>query len=207
MRIARAAALLALFPAACSAQSSPTSAPTPRPAASPEMPVAEQPVAAPTAAATAQSAMLPDRTLSCTLGRITNPDPSREQTDAEIVYEGKHAFSLLLPGGPARTTPPPDATDDPDPVNPRTRILADPDGLTRGFPNRFDRVIDLWPQRVEMTTTIDQPRVNLIIVNPIDAAAGTAMLFMTQATDAATFDMQHLYRGPCTVKTAAAPRG
>lgn len=146
--------------------------------------------------------MLPDRTLTCTLGRITNPDTSREQTDAEIIYEGRHAFSLFLPGGPARTAPPPDATEAPEPVNPRTRILADPDGLAGRFRGRFDRVIDLWPQRVEMTASVADPLVNLIIVNPIDPAAGTAMLFMTQATDVATFDLQHMYRGPCTVKTA-----
>jgi hypothetical protein len=180
MRIRRFAALLALMPIACSAQAPSQPAPQAKPG------------------------MLPDRLLTCTLGRITNPDPSREQADDEIIYEGKHPFTLLLPAGPARTAPPPDATDDPEPVDPRTRIVADPDGLAKGFPNRFDRVVDLWPQRVEMTTTIDTPLVNLIVINPIDAQAGTAMLFMTQATDVATLDMQHLYRGPCTV---SAPKG
>lgn len=148
--------------------------------------------------------MLPDRLLTCTLGRMTNVDPTKDQKESDIVYEGRHAFSLLLPAGPARTTPPPDATEDPEPVNPRTRIVSDPDGLAKAFPNRFDRVVDLWPQRVEMTTTIKDPLVNLIIVNPIDEAAGTAMLFMTQATDVATFDMSHVYRGACTVKATPA---
>lgn len=147
----------------------------------------------------APGAKLPNRLLRCTLGRMTNLDPKKNQTNDEIVYEGKHVFELLLPAGPARTAPPPDATEAPEPVDPRTRIVSDADGLTAKFPNRFDRVVDYWPTRVEMTTTIDDPLVNLLIVNPIDEKAGTAMLFMTQATDVATFDMEHLYRGPCTV--------
>lgn len=191
MPIARAAVLLALAPAACSAQPADTTEKTRAPAIAP-------------AVGTAPAALLPDRTLDCTLGRITNPDTSREQTDAEIVYEGRHAFSLFLPGGPARTAPPPDATEAPEPVDPRTRILADPDGLTKNFPERFDRVIDLWPQRVEMVTTLSDSLANLVIINPIDPAAGTAMLFMTRASDAATFDLQAMYRGPCTVKAVPA---
>lgn len=153
-----------------------------------------------TATAAAPVRMLPARTLDCTLGRMTNVDPTREQTEADIVYEGRHRLVLHLPAIPARTAPPPDAIEAPEPVDPRTRIVEDPDGLTARFPRRFDRVVDLWPERVEMTTTIDDPLVNLIIVNPIDAAKGTAMLFMTQATDVATFDLQRVYRGPCTVR-------
>lgn len=153
----------------------------------------------------AAPAMLPDRTLTCTLGRMTNIDATKDQKESDIVYDGAHRFVLFLPAIPVRTTPPPEAIDAPERVDPRTRIVADPDGLTRGFPNRFDRLVDLWPNRVELTTTIDDPLVNLIIVNPIDPAKGTAMVFMTRATDVATFDMTQIYRGPCTV-TLGAPK-
>lgn len=161
--------------------------------------VAAAPAPAPKPMASAAATLLPNRLLRCVLGRMTNLDPTRNQTDAEIVYEGKHPFELLLPAIAARTAPPPDAIDAPEPVDARTRIVADPDKLTDKFPNRFDRVVDYWPKRVEMTTTINDPLVNLIVINPIDAQAGTAMLFMTQATDVATYDMEHLYRGKCAV--------
>lgn len=151
----------------------------------------------------AKPVLLPDRQLVCTLGRMTNLDPTRQQTNADIVYEGSHRFVLFLPRIAKRTGPPPDATDPPEPVDPRTKILADPDGLASGFPNRFDRVVDLWPERVEMTTAIADPLVNLIVVSEIDQAAGTATLFMTRATDVATFDMSKLYRGTCSVTTPA----
>lgn len=147
----------------------------------------------------AAAAMLPERTLQCVLGRATNLDATKNQSTDEIVYEGRHAFTLFLPAIPVRTGPPPEAVDPAEPVDPRTRIVADPDGLTRAFPARFDRVVDYWPDRVEMTTVIDNPLVNLIIIHPIDPAKGTATIFMTQATDVATFDMQHIYQGSCSV--------
>lgn len=153
-----------------------------------------------------EAAMLPDRLLRCVLGRATNLDPKKDQTLADIVYEGKHEFTLFLPSIPVRQGPPPDAIDPAEPVDPRTRIVADPDGLTSSFPRRFDRVVDYWPDRVEMTTTIDNPLVNLIIINPIDAANGSARLFMTQATDVATFDLSKVYQGSCTVLTGADAR-
>ncbi len=150
--------------------------------------------------------MLPARTLTCVLGRATNIDPSRNQTTADIAYEGLHPITLFLPSIPVRTGPPPEAVDPAEPVDPRTRIIADPDGLTKNFPRRFDRVVDYWPDRVEMTTTIQDPVVNMIIINPIDTASGTAQMFMTQATDVATFDMKHIYQGNCSVTLGATAR-
>lgn len=155
-------------------------------------------VAAP-AAKGADAVRLPPRTLMCTLGRIANFDPTKEQAPADFVFEGSHAFSLFLPSIPARTTPPPESTAAPEPVDPRTRVIADPDGLTKGVPAKFDRVVDYWPDRVEMTTTIDFPSVNLIIVDQIDAARGVANLFMTKATDAVTYDFDKMYAGRCSI--------
>lgn len=145
--------------------------------------------------------MIPDRLLDCTLARMTNFDPKGRQSAADIVYEGKHPFELRLPKTPVRTTPPPEITQPAEPVDPRTKVVADPDGLTRGFPNRFDRVVDLWPERVEMTTTIDTPLVNMIIVHPIDPAKGTATLFMTRAKDLNAYDTDHMYTGECRIET------
>jgi hypothetical protein len=144
--------------------------------------------------------MLPSRLLTCVLGRATNIDTKKDQVLSDIVYEGRHEFSVMLPSIPVRTAPPPEAVDTPEPVDPRTRIMLDKSGLTKAFPNRFDRVVDMWPERVEMTTTINDPLVNLIIISNIDNSLGTAWLFMTQATDVATFDMKHIYQGPCKVQ-------
>lgn len=142
---------------------------------------------------------LPDRMLNCTLGRALNLDPMKNQTTDDIIYEGRHSLSVFLPGMPVRQSPPPDPSDPPEPVDPATRIVADPAGLTRGVPAGFDRVVDLWPKRVEMMKIIKAPLVNLIIISEIDETAGTANLFMTQATDAATMDFKAVYHGQCTV--------
>jgi hypothetical protein len=165
--------------------------------------------AAATAATTpppAAPAMLPDRLLTCTLGRATNIDTKKNQTIGEIIYEGSHPFALFLPSVPVRTTPPPDATDPPEPVDPATRIVADPGGLARDVPAGFDRAVDLWPERVELARTVQGPLVNLIIVSDIDVGKATANLFMTQATDVATFNMKGIYQGGCTVVTGPAAR-
>jgi len=161
--------------------------------------VACSPAAGEQANAAAPATMLPARLIDCTLGRATNLDTKKNQTVADIIYEGAHHFSFYLPAIPARQGPPPDATEPADPVDPRTTIVSDADGLTAKFPNRFDRVVDLWPERVEMTTTIDDPLVNLLILSSIDPQRKTARLFMTQATDVATFDMKHIYEGACRV--------
>lgn len=143
--------------------------------------------------------MIPGRLLTCMLGRATNLDPHREQKRSEVIYEGSHKFALYLPTMPVRATPPPDPTEPPEPVDPRTKIVADPDGLTKDVPARFDRVIDMWPQRVEMTTTVVEPVVNLIIVSDISADGTQANLFMTKATDVATLDLKNVYSGTCRV--------
>lgn len=141
--------------------------------------------------------LLPDRLVACVLGRATNIDTKKDQKFNEIIREGSYPFALHLPPIPVRTGPPPEAFEAPEPVDPRTKIVVDSGGLTKKFPNRFDRVVDYWPERVEMTTTIDDPLVNLIIISDIDERTGTANLFMTEATDVATFDMKHIYQGSC----------
>ncbi len=156
--------------------------------------------------AQAPSGMLPDRLLRCTLGRALNLDPSKTQTIAEIKYEGAHSFSLFLPSVPMRTSEPPDPTLPAEPVNPATRITSDPSGLTKSVPPGFDRVVDYWPERVELTRVVSEPLVNLIVVSDIDTKKGSANLFMTQATDAVTFDLKHVYQGGCSVLTGTGAR-
>jgi len=143
--------------------------------------------------------MLPDRLLQCTIGRMTNVDTKKEQTKADIIFEGSHRFDLFLPGIPARTAPPPDAIEPPEPVDPRTQVRADPDGLRAGVPEGFTRVVDYWPDRVELVTAMTDPLVHLIVIHPIDAAAKAANIFMTFATDLATYDMKRVYSGDCTI--------
>jgi len=151
-------------------------------------------------------AMLPDRLLRCSLGRATNLDPAKLQTTADVIYDGKHDFVLFLPAIPVRQGPPPDATDPPEPVDARTRILSDPDGLASSVPARFDRVVDYWPQRVELATTIADPLTNVIIVHDISAADGKATLFMTRARDAASPDLERVYQAPCSISSGAEAR-
>src|SRR5687768_8567113 len=69
------------------------------------------------AASGVETAMLPARTLRCTLGRARNLDPSKFQSTSDIKYEGSYAFSLYLPAGPRRQGPPPDPADPPEPVD------------------------------------------------------------------------------------------
>ncbi|MGV3510875.1 MAG: hypothetical protein ACO1OX_02610 [Novosphingobium sp.] len=145
------------------------------------------------------STKIPGRLLTCVLGRATNLDPHREQKRSEVIYEGSHRFALYLPETSKRVTAPPDPTEPAEPVDPRTKIVADPDRLTINVPNRFDRVIDIWPERVEMTTIVADPVVNLIIVSDIAADGNSAYLFMTKASDVATLDLQNVYSGKCSV--------
>jgi hypothetical protein len=144
---------------------------------------------------------VPERELSCILGRSTNLDPTRDQRLDEVISEGHYVFTLRLPAKSVVPTAEPDPTDTPEPVDPRTAILSDPAGLTNGVPAKFDRVVDLWPKRVEMITNIDPPLANLIIISAINPKTSTAHLFMTRARDAATLDLQHVYQGDCTVTT------
>jgi hypothetical protein len=146
-----------------------------------------------------KESMLPDRLLTCTLGRALNLDPSRKQTVADVKYEGRYPFALFLPAAPVRQTPPPDPTELPEPVNPKTRIVSDPNGLTKDVPAGFDRVVDIWPERVELARTIVEPLTHLIIISDVDTRAATANLFMATATDAATFDLTSVFSGQCKV--------
>jgi len=163
----------------------------------------DPPAVAPSSSGEA-GAMIPGRRLDCTLGRIANFDASRVQEPSEYVFEGRHKFSLYLPATSVRTTPPPDPVDAPEPVDPQTRIIADPDGLAKDSESSpFNRVVDVWPQRVEMTKPINSVSVTLIIIEVTDQAQSSASMFLTKANDAATFDLQNLYSGQCRVPLAA----
>lgn len=141
------------------------------------------------------------RTFRCTLGHAINLDPSKDQTMADIRYEGSYSFALFLPASKRRNTPPPSATDPAEPVDPATRVLDDPAGLRRGVPEGFARVVDLWPDRVEMTQVIQGPLLHFIVINQIDTVAGSANLFMTTATDVAAMNLKTVYQGPCKIVT------
>lgn len=158
------------------------------------------------AAAPPPAPMQPARVLRCTLGRALNIDPMKNQTVADIRYEGAHRFDLFLPAIPVRQGPPPDPADDPEPVDPATRVLDDPDGLAADMQPRFVRVVDLWPQRVEMAGRIEGLLSRLIVVSEIDPQRGTANLFMTRARDAGSLDLAQVYQGGCTVEAQPAGR-
>ncbi len=71
----------------------------------------------PRARSTARSA-----TRSISIRRRTRRSPTSS-------YEGAHPFVLHLPAVPAWQGPPPEPTADPEPVDPATRVLSDPDGI------------------------------------------------------------------------------
>ena len=140
---------------------------------------------------------LPNRQLSCDLGHATNVDFTKEQKTSDMVFDTHHALSLFLPGIPVRTTEPPDATAPAEPVDKRTRITSDPSGLMHGVAPGFVRVIDLWPERVEMTRKVNEAISKLIILSNVDASDKTADIFITDAQDLATFDPEKIYIGTC----------
>jgi len=155
-------------------------------------------------AASAAAARLPDRLLTCSLRHITNFDPSKEQTAAELRFDAVHRFVLRLPPVAVRTGPPPETFETPEPVDARTRIVADPDRIAPQPGQRFERVVDYWPDRVELASTIAGNLLNVIVVSPIDVAAGTANLFMTRATELTHFDAGFIFQGSCRVSGPAA---
>jgi hypothetical protein len=147
-------------------------------------------------------AMLPARLIQCTIGHALNVDPHRYQTIGDIKYEGAHRFAILLPPVPQDRGPPPDPTDDPEPVDPAVQVVDDPDGIAGDMLQPFLRVVDRWPERVEMIGRVDgQSVVRLIVISEIDTAKGTADLYTTRAADAASPDLENIYQGGCRVKT------
>lgn len=159
---------------------------------------------APAGQAAPRPNMIPARLLDCSLGKISNFDTQREQAPSEYRYSSHHKFTLFLPETPVRTTPPPEATAPPEPVNPQTRIIADPDGIASdAAANAFDRVVDLWPERVEMTKPISNVAVKLLVIDGFDPGQSAVTMFLTSANDAVTFDLKNLYYGRCGVKLGA----
>lgn len=148
-----------------------------------------------------RGAMLPDRLLTCSIGHVINFDASKDQTAADLRFDGFHTFSLFLPAHPALVGRPPDASEPAPPVNPRTRIVSDPDHISGQPDNRFGRIVDLWPDRIELSAQINGALLNTIVINPIDPAGGTANLFMMRATELTHFDPEHIYQGNCRITT------
>jgi hypothetical protein len=149
--------------------------------------------------AAAEPARLPARLVSCTLGHATNFNPEQQQTLDDITYDTHHHLSLYLPAVAARTTPPPDAIEEADAVDPRTGVIDDPDGITADAPGAFERVVDLWPDRVELAKSTPTGRFKTILVSDYDAARGTARMFVGTAGDLTSYDLKRIYMGECAV--------
>ncbi len=158
------------------------------------------------AAPAKKAARIPDRMLTCSIRHITNFDPSKQQTAAELVYDAVHPFSLFLPSIAVRTKGPPEPFEKPERVNRRTRILTDPDAIAPQPGRRFERVIDYWPDRTELSSTISGVLLNAIVITNYDPASGTANFFMTRATELTHFEPSHIYQGQCQVRIGAAAK-
>ncbi|WP_298167168.1 hypothetical protein [Novosphingobium sp.] len=152
-------------------------------------------------------ARLPDRQLTCSVRHITNFDPEKLQTSAELQYDAVYPLTLALPGIPVRTAPPPEPQDEPEPVDPRTRILADPGNIAPTNNGTFDRAIDYWPERTELSAVIAGDLLNVIVINKYDPATQTANFFMTRAAELTRFQTNHVYQGECKVRFVASGTG
>ncbi len=151
-----------------------------------------------------RAALIPDRLLTCSVRHITNFDPTREQSASELNYDTVHALTLFLARIPVRTKAPPESFEKAEPVNRRTRITADPDHIAPQKGGRFERVIDLWPERTELSAPLGGHILNAIVISNYDAANGTANFTMTRASELTHFDPNHIYQGQCNVRIGAA---
>lgn len=146
-----------------------------------------------------QPERLPARLFTCSLGHTTNFDPEKLQTQDDITYDTHHRLSLYLPGINRRTTPPPDALDQAEAVDRRTRLVEDADKITADAPGAFNRVVDLWPDRVELTKQTTFGAFKTFLVSDYDPARGTARMFLGTAGDITSYDLKRIYMGDCKV--------
>ncbi len=161
--------------------------------------------AAPAPDATEQPVLLPERLLDCSIGHVINFDPAHEQTADQLRYDTRHHFVVFLARHRRLVGVPPDPLDKAPKVDPRTRIIADPDHISAQPGPNFGRLIDQWPERVELSTPINADGLlNAIVLNPIDEAGATAWLFMLRATELTHFDPAHIYQGTCHILTGKA---
>lgn len=147
----------------------------------------------------AHAQQLPDRRLECSVGHVINFDPGHDQSTAELRYDGFHRLVLFLAQDQRLTGTPPDANEGAPKVDPRTRIIEDPDHISAQTGGRFGRLVDLWPERVELSTPIAGGLLNAIVLRPIDEKAGTVNLFMLRASELTHFDPAHIYQGTCRI--------
>jgi hypothetical protein len=152
-----------------------------------------------TAAPTTHAPKLPARLLVCSLGHATNFDPAKQQTLDDITYDVYHRLSLFLPKIRQRTSEPPDATEVAEKVDPKTRVIEDPDGIFAEAAGPFERVVDLWPERVELTRQTPTGMYKTFLVSDYDPANGTARMFLGTASDITTYDLKRIYMGECKV--------
>jgi hypothetical protein len=149
---------------------------------------------------TAKVERIPDRLLTCSIRHVINFDPEKQQTASELNYDSVHRLTLFLPSIPVRTKGPPEPYEKPEPVDPRTKIMEDPDHIAPQQRGRFERIIDYWPERTELSASISGELINAIVINRYDPVNKTANLFMTRATELTHFQPEHIYQGQCQVR-------
>lgn len=153
-------------------------------------------------------ALLPARSLSCNVGHPTNLDFTRDQTEDELKFDSRHQVGLFLPPIPVRTSAPPDpAFAATELVDKRTRFTNDPDRIAADITAPFTRVVDLWPERVEMTAPVSARKVKVLVITNYDETTHKAQLFMTNATDLLTWDRDTIFVGRCDVAIPPARTG
>lgn len=142
---------------------------------------------------------IPARLLECKLGHATNFDPEIQQTVDDITFDTHHRINLFLPASERRKSPPPDALEKPATVDPATRIVDDPDGIAADAPGQFERMVDLWPDRVELAKPTVRGAFKTFLISDYVPASGTARLFLGTASDLTTYDLKRIYMGACRV--------
>ncbi len=159
--------------------------------------------ASPAAAASAAAPMHPDRLLRCDMRRVTNVDTGKVQDYSELKFEGSHPLVLHLGPIVVRTGLPPEAFETPESTSALTRIESDPDNLLADVPKQFSRVVDRWPERVEIATDVDGKQIHVMIVTPLDAAQQKFRLFMTFSSYSLGYNLARVYLGDCSATITA----
>ena len=83
----------------------------------------------------------------------------------------------------------------------------DPGNIAPSKNGTFDRVIDYWPERTELSAVISGDLLNVIVINNYDPVTQTANFFMTRATELTHFQPNHIYQGSCQVRFGASADG
>ena len=132
----------------------------------------------------------PARELSCSLARATNIDFAQNQRPEDIRHEGHYTLTFALPSARAAKTA-------------GYLLQADEAHLFGKGPVRFERAVDMWPQRVELATAAGAAGFSYAILTEIDPVSKRANIYVGRGKDMFTPDPAFVYQGACEIRSKA----